>query len=220
MPYNVTLSQGEILYSTVTTGTAEFPGLPAGQYTVEVTDNIGCLWQQDLPVKENQGVSLECNYIVSEETPGTITINCIGGTFPYRYDWDGGIADGFEAGPLDPGSYAVTITDDLDCITRLEGIVVTGNDSLITSLPSLVNTAPYQLYPNPGANTAWLTSGTPKKVNIKISNVNGQEFTTFNVQLSAGKPAKLNLSHFSHGTLLITVSDRLTSKVFRFMKIE
>ena len=220
MPYNVTLSQGEILYSTATTGTAEFPGLPAGQYIVEITDNIGCLWLQDLAVKEKQGVPLECYYIVGEENPGTITIHCIGGTLPYRYDWDGGVANGFEAGPLDPGSYAVTITDDLDCITRLEGIVVTGNDSLITSLPGLVNTAPYQLYPNPGANTAWLTSATPKKVNIKISNANGQELTTFNLQLSAGKPAKLDLSHFSHGPLLITVSDRLTSKVFRFIKIE
>ena len=220
MPYSVTLSQEEILYSTITTGAIGFQELPAGQYTVAVTDNIGCLWQEDLFVKEKQDMPLECNYIISEENPEMITISCIGGTLPYVYRWDGGVADGSVGGPLEPGAYAVTITDDLDCITRLEGIIIKSSDSLITSLPGLVNTAAYQLYPNPSAHTAWLTSDASKKVNIKISNINGQELTTFNLQLSAGKPAKLNLPHHSRGTLLITVSDHLTSKVLRFMKIE
>ena len=220
MPYSVTLSQGEIHYSTITTGTIAFQELPAGQYTVAVTDSIGCLWQEDFFVKEKQDMPLECNYIISEENPEIITINCIGGTLPYVYRWDGGVADGSVAGPLEPGAYAVTITDDLGCITRLEGIVIKNSDSLITSLPGLVNAAAYQLYPNPGAHTAWLTSDTSKKVNIKISNTNGQELSAFNLQLSAGKPAKLNLPHFSRGPLLITVSDHLTSKVLRLMKIE
>ena len=216
-PYSVALSQEDQVYTATTTDAATFDRLPVGPYTATVTDNTGCTWQQQIDISETLSAPLTCTFTLNQESRGTISVNCSGGTLPYTYHWDANIATGPVTAPLEPGSYAVTIKDNMGCVARLDGIRVTG-ENVVTALPGSLNRPAYRLYPNPGTGKAWLIADQSKKVSVSISNTSGRELTVFSLQLLADKPVKLNLPGNNPGVLLITLTDDFTTEVIRYVK--
>ncbi|HPJ46663.1 MAG TPA: gliding motility-associated C-terminal domain-containing protein, partial [Tenuifilaceae bacterium] len=117
---------------------AENAVLPAGSYTVSVTDNAGHTITQTAEVTQPaeliasivEAVQPLCYGVAS----GYVVFNIEGGTPDYTISWDGGSATGLIAENLDAGTYLFTITDANGCefvfeeevvITYPEGMTLT-----------------------------------------------------------------------------------------------
>lgn len=95
--------------------------ISAGTYTITITDNNGCVVQNNvtitqpaLPVSVSAtSTSITCN----GGNNGTITSNGAGGTAPYTYELNPGTLTGQTVGSLIAGNYTTTVTDNNGCMT-------------------------------------------------------------------------------------------------------
>ncbi|REK48926.1 MAG: PKD domain-containing protein [Bacteroidetes bacterium] len=97
--------------------TSSIFGLPAGTYTVTVTDSLGCKNKRTFiitqPAKlQGTAVSTPANCNVPN---GTATVYPSGGTAPYSYLWSNGQSTQTATG-LSPGLYSVSILDANGCV--------------------------------------------------------------------------------------------------------
>ncbi|MEY3052897.1 MAG: hypothetical protein RLY31_2682 [Bacteroidota bacterium] len=119
-PYRTTWSDGQPGM------TAE--GLPAGTYTVTVTDALGTqLTRQQLleapaPLLLNARVEAPAS---TDGTDGRATAEASGGSRPYVYEWDNGERETL-AVRLSPGQHSVNVRDDAGC-TATATVAVTEN---------------------------------------------------------------------------------------------
>jgi hypothetical protein len=93
-------------------------GLPAGPYTVSVTDGNDC--QATAQVMVTQPAALAGNLVASSETSvgandGTASVAMSGGVSPYTYLWSNGATSSAITG-LAPGNYCVSTTDANGCV--------------------------------------------------------------------------------------------------------
>jgi len=113
---NVALSGGTGVLTFDIAPELELTSLPAGLYTLTVTDENGC--QQSENFEITQPEALEVSVQVTETDPevpsGTLTATPTGGTPPYDYEWsNGGL--GQQIVNLPSGDYSLTVTDANDC---------------------------------------------------------------------------------------------------------
>lgn len=94
-------------------------GLCAGSYTLVVTDGSGCSDTMLFTINSTNGPGLtlsttdvDCN----GSSNGSATVVISGGQSPYTVSWSTG-ASGTSVSGLSPGNYAVTVTDNLGCVT-------------------------------------------------------------------------------------------------------
>ncbi|MDX1446893.1 T9SS type A sorting domain-containing protein, partial [Lishizhenia sp.] len=161
------------LYVTATGGTAPLTylwdngeitedntvGVPAGDYTLTVTDDNGCTFTTP-------------NYTVAEPTElvatavdnlnGTATANVTGGTPPYEYVWDNGDQTQTQTTPQ-LGLQTVIVTDDNGCEVTASVTTVVGLDD-VNPLNAV------KVYPNPATDI----------LNIDITELNN---VTLNIAL-------------------------------------
>ena len=97
-------------------------GLGGGVVTVTITDANGCTIVDSLDVSEPAlleasavGIDVAC----FNSTNGQIDLNVQGGTTPYQYNWSNGEVTE-DVNNLSPGSYTVTITDNLGCTQTVQ----------------------------------------------------------------------------------------------------
>ncbi|MDA3820212.1 MAG: PKD domain-containing protein [Candidatus Delongbacteria bacterium] len=110
-PYNYQWNTGDT--------SEDLVDLEAGIYIVTITDQHDCqtyayvqINEPDLPLTaEIEHEDVRCY----GEGNGWATVNVYGGTEPYYYEWSNGEI-GQTIDTLDPGTYAVTILDDHDCV--------------------------------------------------------------------------------------------------------
>jgi len=136
---NVTPSGGASPYTYIWSPGGEttnfLTGLSAGNYSVEVTDALGCVTNETFNV--SQPTQIIIDYLVSSvqcktDDDGAIDISVSGGTEPYTYVWsttDGSglsFSDEDQSG-LTGGTYTVTVFDDNGCSTS-EDIMVLVED--------------------------------------------------------------------------------------------
>jgi gliding motility-associated-like protein len=97
--------------------------IPAGQYTVVVTDDNGCTETTTVTVAQPQALQIEIDnvsnyggYNVScwNTADGTAQATASGGTAPYNYSWSNG-ANTAAIEDLAPGVYTVIVTDGGGC---------------------------------------------------------------------------------------------------------
>jgi len=117
--------------------TDNITGLSAGNYSVNVTDALGCVTTEAFNVSQPNEIIIDYlvnNVACKEDSDGAIDISVTGGTEPYTYVWstiDGsGLAfsDEDQTG-LTGGTYTITIIDDNGC-SATEDILVSIEDNI------------------------------------------------------------------------------------------
>jgi hypothetical protein len=99
--------------------------LPAGTYTVTLTDGGGCtaivtktITQPNAIVANSVVVNPICN-----GTTGNITLSATGGTGAFTYNWGGGITSATRTG-LAVGTYIATVTDANGCTKTISSTIL------------------------------------------------------------------------------------------------
>tara|TARA_B100000508_G_scaffold141092_1_gene146383 strand:- start:28891 stop:33207 length:4317 start_codon:yes stop_codon:yes gene_type:complete len=117
-----------------TTATATNVG--AGSYTVTVTDANGCTATATENVQSTNGPNITVDNVSDiscfGDADGSASISVTGGTSPYNYSWSPSGGTGASATGLDAGSYTVTVTDDVGCIST-ETITISEPDPLVVT---------------------------------------------------------------------------------------
>ncbi|HEX8270790.1 MAG TPA: HYR domain-containing protein, partial [Flavobacterium sp.] len=94
-------------------------GLPAGNYSVTVTDANGCTTSKNFtitqPTTAVSATQSQTNVSCSGGSNGTATVVASGGTGSYLYSWSPSGGTGATASGLSAGNYTVTITDSNSC---------------------------------------------------------------------------------------------------------
>ncbi len=96
--------------------TEDLNNIPAGTYTVTVTDNNGCTKQQSFTINEPSPLdttSLQVSAPACGDTVGSISVQITGGTSPYQVSWNNG-ASGTNI-QVKPGTYTATVNDANNC---------------------------------------------------------------------------------------------------------
>ncbi len=101
--------------------TATCNSLPAGTWTVTVTDNNGCTTNSSVIINEpttslTANITNIINVTCYGGNNGSATVTATGGTQPYFYEWSNGQTNQ-TATNLVAGIYYVTVTDDNGCTT-------------------------------------------------------------------------------------------------------
>ena len=101
-------------------------GLTAGDYFVTITDSDGCSFTASIPVNEPEPVvaSGTATPATCGSSNGTIDLIVSGGTGVFTYDWDAA-DDVQDPTGLAPGTYTVTVTDNIGCTTTASVEVIT-----------------------------------------------------------------------------------------------
>jgi gliding motility-associated-like protein len=102
--------------------------LPAGTYTVVVTDNVGCTGATSAVIIPPTPISSMVTHVDSAlcfgQNQGSISISASGGTQPYSYSWNTSPPQsGPTANNLYAGTYTAIITDDNGCLDTISGTV-------------------------------------------------------------------------------------------------
>ena len=122
---NLTVTGGTPAYTYNWTGgvtTQNRTNLAAGNYSVTVTDTKGCSATSAAtitqPAAAVSATATSTNVNCFGSGTGSISLNVVGGTTPYSYNWGGGVTTQNRSN-LVAGNYSVTITDGNGCSTAL-----------------------------------------------------------------------------------------------------
>lgn len=109
--------------------------IPAGTYTVTVTDNASATataaFTVTQPASALNVTGSTTNVSCNGGNNGAINITTTGGTSPYTYNWGGGVTNEDRTN-LVAGNYTVTVTDNNSC-SASSSFSITQPDSLIAS---------------------------------------------------------------------------------------
>ncbi|HEX5002977.1 MAG TPA: gliding motility-associated C-terminal domain-containing protein, partial [Bacteroidia bacterium] len=174
--------------------TSAISNLPAGMYTLTVTDANGCnaiiaqtVTQPNAPL--NAPLVVTQNVSCFSGNDGSILANAIGGTSPYTYLWNTG-ASGNSISNLTSGIYTVTVTDTLGCVFTdsievtqpAAALSLTGSTTLADCLYGIGGsatvsatggTAPYSYNWNTGASTNNIGNAAPGAYTVTVTDANG-----------------------------------------------
>ncbi len=110
-PYTVEWSSGQTYQ--------DLDNLPAGQYTISVTDANDCLWEETIQIIEPDSLTTtieSTNIDCFGSDNGTLYTHTNGGTEPYSYQWFHDLSiNNQDLEDMPPGYYFVSITDANGC---------------------------------------------------------------------------------------------------------
>ncbi len=105
----------------------EIFNVPAGDYSVTVTDAVNCKVEAALTISQPDILKVTIttdNGADCAEGNGRATANVTGGISPYSYSWDDPLdQNGKTAILLDPGAFTVTVADDNGCEETADAII-------------------------------------------------------------------------------------------------
>ena len=174
--------------------TATATGLPAGTYTVTVTDASGAVTQQTFtltqPASAVGASGTSTNVACFGQNTGSLSATATGGTGPYSYSWNTTpAANTASVNNVGAGSYTCTITDANGCTTTANASVTQPASALTAS--------------NTGTNPTGfgLTNGTAGVTANGGTAPYTYSWNTNPVQTTA------NLSNLGAGTYICTITD-------------
>jgi gliding motility-associated-like protein len=130
-------------------------GLPAGTYTVTVTDAQSCSATVSAVVTQPAAAVSVTVLSVNDVScfggnNGAINVSASGGTVPYNFNWGGGVTSQNRTG-LAAGSYAVTVSDVNSCTSSVTAVIGQPAAALAVALSN----TPVSCF---GGNNATITS--------------------------------------------------------------
>ncbi|MEP2278699.1 SprB repeat-containing protein, partial [Maribacter sp.] len=184
-PYQYYWSNGETL--------PDITGLEAGEYTIEVEDNEGCIAEQSIVIASpNEAIEITESILTNasdyQVNDGSIAIEVAGGQEPYTYTWiqsstDAVISNEATISNLSADTYTVIISDVYDCdVTEIYEI----------TQPDIIEETILQ--PSCFGNT-------DGSINLLVNKGNG----VFTYQWSSGE-ATNTLNNLGAGTYTVTVT--------------
>ncbi len=126
-------------------------GLPAGDYTITVTDAMGCQSVNRYTVTEPDELQVSANQIntQSSSATGSIFLDITGGVPDYDVVWSNG-ESGLLIEDLDMGVYQAVITDANGCT-----LVMTYEITVLTSTLQAAH-KPLEVFPNPSLGVVYI----------------------------------------------------------------
>jgi len=154
---NVVATGGDNTYNfnwSNSTTAQNLTNVPAGNYTVTVTDGAGCTAATSANVTSNPALILQLeklqNVLCHAGHTGLVDITIYGGTPGYTYNWSNGFA-GEDLVGVEARNYQVTVTDAANCsITAAYSVTQPGSQLNVTVAADSVNC--------PGGNDGSLTA--------------------------------------------------------------
>lgn len=214
LPFSYEWDDGDTLYTN--------NQLPAGNYTVTITDNLGCTAVQDFTLNEPSEV--EVNVVINVDNPnttdpdGVVLLQPSGGNPPYVFDWEifGETTDPLMMG-LENGIYNITITDDHGCQE-----IVQANVGDVTSTEDISILEKINIFPNPTSNFIFgkisITENTD--LEISISNLLGQPISEV-LFLEKGKEEFLiDVNDWPSGIYFLKIKTIEEEKTWKFNVIK
>jgi hypothetical protein len=138
--------------------TPTLSNLPAGSYTCQVTDGLGCLSTQQIVLTQPTPISVN-----SVLTPiscfggnnGALTLTASGGNAPYQYIWTGNLGTTNTISTLSAGTYSCQISDVNNCILN-QSFQIANPPAITHTILSISNVA---CFGNSTGNASILGSG-------------------------------------------------------------
>ena len=195
--------------------------IPAGTYTVTITDALGCEQTLDIEVGAcPPDLALEADVMgVSEAgaSDGSATINTGDGEGPYIYEWNTGDSTA-TVNNLPEGDYTVTVTDVNGCsdvLTITIGIFISTNE-LHEQFANIL------LAPNPTSGLTELTVelNETAEVVVQVLDVVGQVIYESPRERFVEKKYQLDLSEKAGGMYFVRVSADNKSSIVKLIKAE
>jgi gliding motility-associated-like protein len=192
---NLTVNGGTSPYTFLwNTGavTEDLSTLPAGNYTVAITDSRGCTTSATASITQPAG-SLSANLNVSQNVAcygggnGSLNLTVTGGTAPYNYTWSTG-ANTEDISGLAIGIYTVSITDNNGCISSATGQITQPSAALNAGINAAQNVSCFA--GSNGSLDITVTGGT----------------IPYSYSWSNGSVAQ-DLNNLSSGTYTVTITD-------------
>lgn len=173
--------------------TKDISGLPAGSYSVVVSDGTGCFRTLIVNITEPQPLSLKLenlkNVKCNGKKEGEIQVTVTGGVSPYKFKWNNGAVSQNLAG-IGAGSYSIEVTD-ANNISKKMDFTITQPDAFTSKIESVDNilcngdykgavnvlvsggVAPYTYKWNNGTITEDLVNVPAGSYSIEVKDVNG-----------------------------------------------
>ncbi|HYV91213.1 MAG TPA: T9SS type A sorting domain-containing protein [Chitinophagales bacterium] len=171
--------------------TEDRSNLPAGTYSLTVTDNNGCSATVTKIITEPDELGMNAtvnNVLCNSNATGSIDVTVFGGTPPYSYLWNDGSTTE-DRSNLTAGSYTLTVTDNNGCAASSTQTItepdVLGVSGVITSVSSANvsdgaiditvtgGTLPYAYLWSNGATTEDLTGIPVGSYTVTVTDHNG-----------------------------------------------
>ena len=197
--------------------------LPAGTYTVTITDNNQCTGTATVTIDEptilTATVIVDSDVACNGGNNGQLTVTPVGGTAPYIYLWNDQLAQtGQTAAGLEAGLYAVTITDDNGCEVNVSNVQIAEPTALAVSLSSSTNitcngddngqatinaaggTPPYVYDWNDPSNQtlATATNLPPGTYDVTVTDDNGCTFNLSGITITEPEPLTAGIASFQN----------------------
>ncbi|MDN5214075.1 OmpA family protein [Fulvivirgaceae bacterium BMA12] len=137
LPYTYQWSNGA--------ATQDLVGIPAGEYSVAVTDKNGCRNSMEATITEPEAMIV--NLVRSNDvsynggSDGAIDIEVNGGVKPYKYKWSSESLTQ-DIDKLTAGNYRVRVTDDRGC-AKIMNVTITEPAPLVVKLDNTKNVSCY-----------------------------------------------------------------------------
>lgn len=178
--------------------TAVVTGLPAGSYSLQITDSLGCTLSSSFtltqPASPLSVLSSFVDVLCNPDSTGSAAIVVSGGTPGYSYLWSNGQTDS-AISTIPAGNYTVMITDSAGCIDS--SAITISEPPLLTFTSSQVNvlcfgdssgtvsvsvsggTLPYTYLWNPIATDTATLSGLPAGIDsVLITDAHGCQLSS------------------------------------------
>ncbi|MBK9544147.1 MAG: gliding motility-associated C-terminal domain-containing protein [Bacteroidetes bacterium] len=127
-------------WSTGGNTSASLTNVPAGNYSVTVTDAHGCSEVVAIAVSNIGGPTASVTSIVpvlcSGVASGSAGISVSGGTAPFTYQWSPSGGNAATANNLGAGNYSVIVTDGNNCISGLTVVITEPPPLIVNATPS------------------------------------------------------------------------------------
>ncbi|WP_208326562.1 beta strand repeat-containing protein, partial [Algibacter lectus] len=140
----VTGGSGNFTYAwdTISNTTAAVSDLPAGDYTITVTDTTTlCTTSTTITINEPNVLSSAIaisNILCKDDATGSLDLAVNGGTAPYTFNWDNGDTTEDLINVI-AGTYSVTITDANGCITTDSATIIQPDSNVSASITNQTN---------------------------------------------------------------------------------